>query len=156
MIASKYFVVSGSAMSKTSHLNAFDAALEAASISQCNLVAVSSTLPADASRVDPIEIIPGTITFCVLSRMSGKSEDTIGAAIGWSQCTGNDKQSGIVTEDCGNKDSDSLEADIGLKLSEMAHIRGLRLGKIESRTEVMKVPKGCFGSVVAVLVYVFD
>ena len=68
MILKKYFVVTGAGVSRTSPLTAFDRALADAGISQCNLVQVSSILPEGAEQVEPADITPGSITFCVLAR----------------------------------------------------------------------------------------
>lgn len=158
MIPLKYFVVSGSGVSKTSRLNAFDRALAKAGIDQCNLVTVSSILPKDAVQIKPIEFSPGTITFCVISRMGGEEGETIGAGIGWSKCINpkNKEAFGIVAEDFGDKSPKFLERDIKQKLGEMADSRGMKLLSTKIKTETLKVPKGSFGSVVAALVYVFE
>ena len=47
-----FFVTGGTALSPVSTLNAFDEALMKAGIAQCNLVPVSSILPADAVEVE--------------------------------------------------------------------------------------------------------
>jgi len=75
----KFFITSGVATSSVSPLNAFDGALAQAKIDQCNLVNVSSILPADAIMVDYEEIPAGTITFAVMARMDGDPGETIGA-----------------------------------------------------------------------------
>ena len=52
LVPSKFFTVRGSAVSKTSDLNAFDIALLKAGIGEQNLVSVSSVIPEGAYRKD--------------------------------------------------------------------------------------------------------
>lgn len=54
MIPRYYFVVSGSALSPVSHLNAFDGALKEAGIHNLNLVEVSSILPRARDALRPL------------------------------------------------------------------------------------------------------
>lgn len=152
----KFFVTSGKALSFASPLNAFDAALSRANISQCNLVQVSSTIPPEAKRVKNQWITPGTITFCVLAHMEGSSGETIGAGVGWVFGEGSDgKRYGIVAEDHGYKDARAVERSLKAKLREMAKIRGLKkLGTIFTKVVDMEVRKGSYGSVISALVYV--
>ncbi|HSV42692.1 MAG TPA: pyruvoyl-dependent arginine decarboxylase, partial [Methanomassiliicoccales archaeon] len=51
LVPKKFFVTSGSAVSKVSDLNAFDQALMKAKIGELNLVSVSSVLPVGAKKV---------------------------------------------------------------------------------------------------------
>ena len=80
MIPKAFYITSGMGMAYD-HDAAFDLALQDAGIGECNLVEVSSILPAKAEEVDKMSCtcIPGEITFCVLSRMAGKSGELIGA-----------------------------------------------------------------------------
>src|SRR3989338_7155611 len=122
LLPKKFFLVSGSGISRISRLNAFDKALTDAGISQCNLVPVSSILPTDAKQVKYTRIKPGTITFCVLSRMDNESGKSIGAGVGLAMCKGikTKEKFGIVAEDSGNKTEKELNRDIKEKLLEMA------------------------------------
>ncbi|MEM3736638.1 MAG: pyruvoyl-dependent arginine decarboxylase [Candidatus Bathyarchaeia archaeon] len=151
----KFFVTSGSANSPTSALNAFDAALMKAGIAQCNLVCVSSILPADAEFIKNCEITPGTVTFSVLARMDGDPGETIGAGLGWAWGVTLDGQKyGLVAEAHGYKDREAIERELKWKLQEMAKIRQLQITSIECKLECLEVPKGRYGSVVVALIYV--
>ena len=77
-----FFLTSGVATSSTSPLNAFDAAVAKARISQCNLVNVSSIPPRDAFQIQNAAITLGAVTFTVMARMEGDSGETIGARVG--------------------------------------------------------------------------
>jgi arginine decarboxylase len=152
-LPTKFFVTSGRAVSSTSALNAFDAALAAAGIAQCNIVTVSSILPSGAEQIDPIEIPPGTITFCVMARMDGQSGETIGAGIGWGWGEGAGIRYGLVAEAHGYKDREATRKELCLKLQEMARMRKLELKSFTTVEENMEVTKGKHGSVVVALVY---
>ncbi|MGQ9514612.1 MAG: pyruvoyl-dependent arginine decarboxylase [Thermoproteota archaeon] len=152
-LLTKFFVTSGKAVSSTSALNAFDAALAAAGIAQCNIVTVSSILPSGAEQIDPIEIPPGTITFCVMARMDGESGETIGAGIGWGWGEGIGVRYGLVAEAHGYKDKEATRRELCSKLQEMAKIRKLELRSFTTLEESMEVSKGKYGSVVVALVY---
>lgn len=150
----KFFVTSGQATSSTSSLNAFDAALSKAQIAECNIVSVSSILPADAEQIQNEVITPGTITFCVLARMDGDPGETIGAGVGWGWgITPDNKKFGLVAEAHGYKDKESVEKELQWKLTEMAKIRQLQLQTTDTKTEFTEVPKGRYGSVIVALVY---
>ncbi len=151
----KFFVTSGCATSSTSPLNAFDAALTKAGVAQCNLVSVSSILPADSLRVNNDEITPGAVTFCVLARMDGDPGETIGSGIGWAWgVTPDGKKYGIVTEAHGYKDKEAIDKELKWKLQEMAKLRQMQILSIETKPECLEVPKGKYGSSIVALVYV--
>jgi arginine decarboxylase len=149
----KFFVTSGRAVSATSSLNAFDAALAGAGIAQCNIVMVSSILPTDAEQITPAEIPPGMITFSVLARMDGESGETIGAGIGWGFGEGEGARYGLVAEAHGYKDREAIRKELNSKLEEMAKMRRLTLRSLSTVEENMEVSKGKHGSVIVALVY---
>lgn len=151
MIPREFFVTSGKAISPTSKLNAFDQALKHAGIAQCNLVHVTSILPRECVQRELIEIPIGTITYAVIARMDGYEGPNISAAIAWSM----DKEGGygIVAETHGHMDEEALLNDVKWKIIEMAKAREIDLGKINYKFETLSVPKGNYGCVVAVLVY---
>lgn len=148
MTPKKFFVVSGKASSSISELNAFDEALVKAGIAQCNLVPVSSILPKGIEQVEPFEILPGSVTHIVLSKMDGKQGETIGAGIAWAM----GEKHGIVAEDH-DHDKESVRKQLHQKLMEMAKVRGLRISNYETRIESMKV-NDKYGCVLAALVFV--
>lgn len=138
----RFFVTSGKAVSSISSLNAFDTALWRAGIAQCNLVGVSSILPAEAEEVDPFPIAPGTITFAVLSRMDGVAGQTICAGIAWGwTINGEEPGYGLVAEGHGYKSEEALRLELRLKLKEMAEVRGVELVDEKFRIEHLKVPE---------------
>jgi arginine decarboxylase len=149
----KFFVTSGRAVSSTSSLNAFDAALAAAGIAQCNIVTVSSILPSESEEVAPIDIPPGMITFSVLARMDGESGETIGTGIGWGWGEGDGVRYGLVAETHGYKDREVIRKELRSKLEEMAKMRKLALKSFTTMEENIEVSKGKHGSVIVALVY---
>jgi arginine decarboxylase len=155
-IPKKFFITSGGAQDKESVLNAFDRALRKGRITQCNLVSVSSILPAEAEEVDPVDIVPGTITFCVLARMDGQSGDRIGAGIGYGTLEGKDKRYGIVAEQHGYSSAKYMREKLVLKLQRMAKIRNMKLVSYRTKVESLEVDEDYFGSVIVALVYLFE
>jgi len=150
----RFFVTSGVATSSVSPLNAFDAALAKAKIAQCNLVNVSSILPADATMADNETIPAGTITFAVMARMDGDPGETIGAGVAWVWgSTSSGQRYGMVAEAHGYKDKEAIDKELKWKLQEMAKIRELNIESIQTRSEFLEVPKGKYGSAVVALVY---
>jgi len=149
-----FFVTSGTATSSVSPLNAFDGALAKAQIAQCNLVNVSSILPADATQVENQAITPGTITFTVMAKMDGDPGETIGAGVGWVWGnTPSGQRYGMVAEAHGYKDKEAIDKELKWKLQEMAKIRELSIESIQTRSESLEVPKGKYGSAIVALVY---
>src|SRR2546425_8289035 len=80
-IPTRFFVTSGRAASKVSDLNAFDAALTDAGLSEQNLVYVSSVLPVNIRQVKWQELPMGAITHCVLAQQRGGEGEMISAGI---------------------------------------------------------------------------
>ena len=159
MIPKAFFITSGVGMAHDQDA-AFDIALQDAGIGECNLVEVSSILPAKAEEIDKMLCTPGEITFCVLSRMAGKSGELIGAGVGygWLRDSTNSPVFGIICEHHGHHSRDYLTLKIKNKLKTMADSRNmdkelkLDLKRIEVKTAVVEEHK--FGSVVAALVFV--
>lgn len=142
---------------------AFDLALRDAGIGECNLVEVSSILPADAVEIDRehATITPGTITFCVLSRADGGSGDLVGAGVGYGWLGDASKRDttspafGIICEHHGHHSRAFLAAKIEEKLDKMAAMRELSLLAKKLVVESLEVERGKFGSVVVALVLLF-
>src|SRR2546428_1433753 len=80
-IPTRFFVTSGRAVSKISDLNAFDAALTDAGLSEQNLVYVSSVLPVNIRQIKWKELPMGAITHCVLAQQRGGEGEMISAGI---------------------------------------------------------------------------
>jgi arginine decarboxylase len=150
-----FFVSAGQGTSTESPLNAFDDALSEAGIDECNIVYVSSIIPADAIEVKPVRITPGTITFAVVARMDGDEGEVIGAGIGYTKCR--DKKGptyGFVAENHGYKDEDTITAELFKRMKRMASDRGMTLVDPKVLVRSMRVPKDRYGCVVVALVYV--
>lgn len=162
MVPKAFFVTSGMGMD-AEQTNAFDLALRDAGIGECNLVEVSSILPANAVETErsSVTITPGNITFCVMSRADGKSGEIIGAGVGYgwlgveNENGEAEREFGIVCEHHGHCSRDYLAEKVHEKLYKMAEIRDKKLLKKELLVESSEVEKGNFGSVVVVLVFVF-
>lgn len=153
-----FFVTSGAATSNISALNAFDNALIDAGIAQCNLVPVSSIIPANAVEIEPIKIPAGSVTYVVLARTDGQIGETIGAGIAWgfakNKKTG--ERYGFVVESHGYRDKDSLKLDLSNKINEMANSRKMVLENLSMRVESLNIKNETYGCVIAAFVYVFD
>jgi arginine decarboxylase len=162
MIPKAFFVTAGVGMDPE-QANAFDRALQAAGIGECNLVEVSSILPANAQEIDrgTARALPGEITFCVLSRADGKAGEVIGAGIGYGWLEAEDGRGevqrafGIICEHHGHYSRAYLAEKIREKLSRMAELRGKRLVGMELEVLSVEVERDAFGSVVVVLVFLF-
>jgi arginine decarboxylase len=151
MIPKEFFVTSAKAISPVSQLNAFDLALKNAGISQCNIVPVSSILPPGCKERKWRKIPAGSITFVVAARMDGEEGSNIGAGIAWTwEKSG---EFGIVAEAHGYMDKKALKVTLDGKIKEMAGIRGISVTPMKDRIEVLRVPMGSYGCVVAILVY---
>ncbi len=148
----EFFVTSGIGMD-TSELTAFDLALKNAGVSECNLVPVSSILPLNSKEIEPVKIIPGTITFCVMTRMDGKPGETIGAGLAYGFCERDGGRFGIVSEHHGYHSKEYLRHMLEEKLNRMAEIRGLELSDARYYTETCEVKPDLMGTVIVLLIF---
>ena len=149
-----YFVTSGEGISTESHLNAFDDALSEAGIDECNIVYVSSIIPADAIEVKRTRITPGTITFAVVARMDGDEGEVIGAGIGYTKCRDRKGATyGFVAENHGYKDEDTITSELFKRMKRMASDRNMTLVDPKVLVRSMRVPKDRYGCVVVANVY---
>ncbi len=156
-----FFVTSGVGMN-FEQANAFDLALCDAGIGECDLVEVSSILPAKAIEIEQSEVtlIPGEITYCVMSRADGKAGEVIGAGIGYGGI-GKDKKKGeeqrdfgIICEHYGHYSREYLKEKIREKLYKMADTRDKKIVEKKLEVQSVEVEEEKFGSVVVVLVFV--
>ena len=160
MIPKAFFVTSGVGMDPDQS-SAFDLALQDAGIGECNLVEVSSILPAKAVEVDRTSamITPGNITFCVISRADGHSGELIGAGIGYGwlgqETEEAQREFGIICEHHGHYSKEYIAEKIQERLYRMAEVRNKKIVTKKSVVESIGVEKDKFGSVVVVLVFVF-
>ena len=151
MLPREYFVTTGAGESNTSALNAFDNALIAAEISQCNLVPVSSIIPVDAVEVERKVVEAGSITFVVMARFEGKRGQKISAGIGYLRPR-NEKY-GTVVEATGRMSRITLERRISKTLDEVIGVRGLEGSGSKIVTKDFEI-KMKYGSVISALVFV--
>ncbi len=159
-----FFVTSGVGID-SEQANAFDLALCDAGIGECNLVEVSSILPAAAVETEREreKLTPGEITFCVLSRADGKSGEVVGAGVGYGWIGGwregerqeEERDFGIICEHHGHFPTAFLNKKIEEKLHKMAAIRGKKIAGTKLEAKAVEVADGKFGSVVVALVFVF-
>lgn len=151
-----FFVTAGKAFSPISPLNAFDEALMDAGIAQCNLVPVSSILPAGAVEIGFIPITPGAIVFTIMARIEGNEGETISAGVAWSFSVSKEYgRYGIVVEACGKVSKDELREELMEKISRMAKVRRMNLEEIKMKlVSIKRIPKGMYGSVIAAVVFV--
>ena len=102
MIPKKLFLTKGVGVHKEK-LASFEAALRDAGIEKCNLVYVSSILPANCKIVSKDEglklLTPGQITFCVMARSeTSEPNRLVSSAIGIAVPKENNKQYGYLSE----------------------------------------------------------
>lgn len=151
LVPSEFFVVSASAFSEVSDLNAFDKALIKMGIGEQNLVAVSSVIPVGAKEVPAKDIPMGAVTHCVLSQIRGKGGDVISAGIAYA--FRKDGNGGYVAEGRTHGPKGPLLKMLEQKMREIAGSRGVALESIRYLTEELTVPDGHFGACVAALVF---
>ena len=160
-IPGAFFVTSGVGMD-FEQTNAFDLALCDAGIGECNLVEVSSILPAKAVEIEQSEatLTPGEITYCVMSRADGASGEVIGAGIGYGWIGGKNEQRegqrdfGLICEHHGHYSREYLAEKIRGKIYTMAEIRDKKIVEKKLEVKSVEVEDGKFGSVVVVLVFI--
>jgi len=150
-IPTRFFVTSGRAASKISDLNAFDAALTDAELSEQNLVYVSSVLPVHIRQVKRRELPMGAITHCVLAQQRGGEGETISAGIAYG--FRDDDFGGYVAEGHMHGTKNSLREVMEWKMGEMAKLRGIKFRKIDYRIEDLSIPMDHYGACLAALVF---
>jgi arginine decarboxylase len=160
-----YFVVSGTALSPVSTLNAFDGALKAAGIYNLNLVQVSSILP---KGVTPLELTEedaatffeaGEVVFTVQACVTRRGEKHLSAGLMWGE--GLDTN-GFVIEDTLSrppKAVPTVEAlrkqmldSLGLMFQEGVRIRNIRTKETKFRTAEIFVPRHMYGCALVSLI----
>jgi len=145
----KFFTTAGHGSSEVSPLNAFDAALVAAGIGQCNLVPVTSIIPKGGVQVRRTDLAPGLVTFVVLSHIEGGTGETISAAVAWGMTS---TGYGLVCEAADRAGRAQVEGQARDRVREMARVRGVSLKSVKVTSESFNTSGTRFGSVVAVLV----
>lgn len=151
LVPSKYFVVSSSAVSTTSDLNAFDKALIDAGIGEQNLLSVSSVIPIGAEKIEPRELPMGAVTHCVLAQMRGSEGEMISAGIAYA--SRKDGRGGYVAEGHIHGSGRSLREVLSWKMEEMGRIRDVELNDVQFAIEELSVPLDNYGACIAALVF---
>lgn len=151
LVPDEFFIVSGSAVSEVSDLNAFDMALIDAGIGEQNLVSVSSVIPEGAVRTAYRPLAMGAVTHCVLAQMRGCEGETIAAGIAYA--FRKDGRGGYVAEGHIHGSAESLREILSWKMDEMARIRGVEFGGIEFEAEELEIPLDHYGCCLAALVF---
>src|SRR2546426_6026125 len=143
-IPTRFFVTSGRAASKVSDLNAFDAALTDAGLSEQNLVYVSSVLPVNIRQVKWQELPMGAITHCVLAQQRGGEGEMISAGIAYGlrdDGRGGDVAGGDM-HGTGRAPREGLEGEMG----GMAELRGTKFRQNEDKIEELSIPLDHYGA----------
>jgi arginine decarboxylase len=151
-IGKKFFITSGKSVSPISGLNAFDKALLKAGIGNTNIVSVSSILPETCTQIGRVALPKGAVVHCVMARMDGAEGERISAGLAWAKFK---KQKwGIVAEDHGKYSAKTMMEQLRWKITEMAKLRGLKLGDIEYKIEtITEIPWDKEGCVIAALIF---
>ena len=150
-VPTKFFVTAGKAVSKVSDLNAFDEALQNASLSEQNLVSVSSVLPIGIRQVRQRDLPMGAITFCVLAQQRGSEGETISAGIAFG--FRDDGRGGYVAEGHMHGTKKSLQEVLEWKMGEMAKLRGIKFRRLEYKIEELNIPMDHYGACLAAVVF---
>lgn len=151
LVPTEFFTVRGSAVSKTSDLNAFDIALIRAGIGEQNLVSVSSVIPEGARMIPYRPLTMGAVTHCVLAQMRGCEGETISAGIAYA--FRKDGKGGYVAEGHIHGSADSLREILSWKMEEMARIRDVEFDNIRFEAEELEIPMDHYGCCVSALVF---
>ncbi|MFA5026147.1 MAG: pyruvoyl-dependent arginine decarboxylase [Candidatus Shapirobacteria bacterium] len=154
IIYKNYVIVKGAGEDNASNINAFDAALMKAKISEVNLVGVSSILPENCIELDaPPKLKIGEVVFCVLARLDGKKGEKISAGIACVHGERNGKKYGLVMEAHNNVDKEDLEQDLKERIKSMLKLRDFKVYSTKIVVESIPEVKDNFGSAIVALVY---
>ncbi|MBE3583133.1 MAG: arginine decarboxylase, pyruvoyl-dependent [Limnochordaceae bacterium] len=143
----KFTLVAGSAEAN-SRLNAFDNALLAAGIGNLNLVRVSSILPPGATRVDTLNIAPGSLVPTAYGTITSDTPgELIAAAVGVGrQADGY----GVIMEFSGKCSREEAEATVAQMVRDAFARRGLELTELLVKGAEHRVERiGCAFAAVA-------
>lgn len=160
-----YFVVSGTALSPVSALNAFDEALKAAGIHNLNLVKVSSILP---KGVTPLELTEeeaatffeaGEVVFTVQACVTRRGEKHLSAGLIWGE--GLDTN-GFVVEHALSRPPRAVPTTEALRkqmldslvsmFQEGVYIRNIRTKETKFKTAEIFVPRRMYGCALVSLI----
>lgn len=154
LIYKNFYICNGGGEDEASAINAFDAALMKAGISEVNLVPVSSILPERCFKLKTKPNIRiGEIVFCVLARLDGIKGEKISAGIACIYGNRGKKNYGLVMEAHGNVNAKTLRRDLGNRIDSMCKLRNFKIKEVEIVIESISKIKNKFGSTIVALIY---
>ena len=165
LLPKHYFVVSGTALSSVSALNAFDGALKTAGIHNLNLVKVSSILPKGAIHLELTEeevaafFEAGEVVFTVQASVIRKGEKYLSAGLIWGEGSGTN---GFVIEHASSRPPRAMPTTEVLRkqvvdslasmFQEGVRIRNIRTKEPEFKITEIHVPKDMYGCALVSLI----
>jgi arginine decarboxylase len=155
-----YFVVSGTALSSISPLNAFDEALKVAGIHNLNLIEVSSILPRGVIHLELSEkevrtlFEPGEIVFTVQASLMSSGAENISAGLMWGGLIFEHKLS-IPTSEVKPR-AQNLKKDmvkfLRLRFQEGVRSRGIKIQEPRFKITELFIPKDMYGCALTSLI----
>lgn len=133
--AKHFFMVAGSAESNVSTLNAFDHALIRAGIGDTNLIRLSSIIPPEATRIDPISFIPKgaylPVAYAAITTPPVDAGAIISAAVAVALPKNNAVfSSGLIMEYSGFCDEHTARINVEQMVREGYKIREIEVGEL--------------------------
>lgn len=155
IIYKSYYIVMGGGVSDISQINSFDAALKKASISESNLVMVSSIIPEQCHQAIGAPIITiGEIVFCVMAKQDGVKGEKISAGLAHVRVVNsNGKHYGLLVEKHGNYTEKETISGLKKMIGEMSKIRKLKIEKLKIDVQCIKKITSKYATVVVVAVF---
>ncbi len=146
----KAWLSTGTGLSPTSKLNAFDKCLVDAGVGHLNLIEYSSILPKDVIFEDFLEgLEAGQATGAIMATASGDGGSKIASAIGIALTD----QYGLVAKASDFSNLKEAQNAVKNRLKEMCASRKLEVEEIITTVSNLDVPSGLLGSVVALVVF---
>lgn len=146
----KAWVTTGTGLSTTSKLNAFDKSLVDAGVGHLNLIEYSSILPKDVVFEDFLENLEaGQATGAIMAIANGNEESRVAAAIGIALTD----QYGLVAKASDFSNPKQARIAVETRLKEMCTSRKLKMKEIITRVSDLDIPSGSLGYVVALVVF---
>jgi arginine decarboxylase len=155
ILVPNYVFFTKGAGSHREELLSFELALREAGIERCNLVPVSSIIPPNCEVIPKEEglkrLIPGQITYCVLSRFTTRKPGKIVAAIGYATCKGHH---GYIAEHWavgqGEKEAREYAESLAAEMLLSKQVEDIKAGSIASVATVEN-----YTTVIAAAVFLF-
>ena len=139
-IPKKFYLVAGASEGMTP-LNAFDNALVAAGIGNTNLVKMSSILPPDCTKINPVKLPLGALVpVAYASKVSSQSDEIISAAVAVA-VPKDKKKNGLIMEYSAAGHKEEVEKIVRHMAEEGLRQRGYELREILSISAQHNVKK---------------